>query len=149
MHAARTNVLNHKGFYKYSSWHTETLNSHTMLCIAGIMTTRTTLLEPSGNIYLCEGDHVTLQCNVSSGSIVWMWFANSTKVEVIYIMLDGKKTRTDGSITTQYSGNDSSNLTFQYRVSHLIPSTIICNNNHLVKILTQGNNREYELRVKI
>ncbi len=116
-----------------------------MLCVAGIITTPTTLLEPSGNIYLCEGDHVTLQCNVSSGSIAWMWLINSTKVEVIYTVLDGKTTRTDGSITTQYSGNGSSNLTFQYRVSHLIPSTINCNINHLVKILTQGNNKEYEL----
>ncbi len=68
------------------------------LCFAGIMTISTTLLEPSGNIYLCEGDHVTLQCNVSSGSISWMWHIYSTEVYVIYTMLDGKTTRTDGSI---------------------------------------------------
>ncbi len=112
---------------------------HTMLCFAGIMTSPTALLEPSGNIYLCEGDHVTLQCNVSSGSISWMWFVNSTKVEVIYTVLDNKTTRIDGSITTQYFGYGSSTLNFQYRVSHLIPSVISCNINHLVNILSKGN----------
>ncbi len=112
---------------------------HTMLCFAGIMATPTTLLEPSGNIYLCEGDHVTLQCNVSSGSISWLWFVNSTKVEVIYTVLDNKLTRNDGSITTHYFGNGSSTLSFQYRESHLIPSVISCNINHLVNILSKGN----------
>ncbi len=109
-----------------------------MLRFAGIITARTTLLEPRGNIYLCEGDHVTLQCTVSSGSIVWRWFVNS-EVEVIYTILDGNTTRTDGSITTQYFGYGSSTLSFQYRVSHLIPSVIICNINHLVNILSKGN----------
>ncbi len=111
---------------------------HTMLRFSGIISTPTTLL-PSGNIYLCEGDHVTLQCNVSSGSINWMWLINSTEVHVIYTVLDGKTTRTDGSITTQYFGNGSSTLSFQYRVSHLIPSVISCNINHLVNILSKGN----------
>ncbi len=111
-----------------------------ILCFAGIITIPTTLLEPSGNIiYLCEGDHVALQCNVSSGSIIWMWFANSTQVEVIYTQLEGNTIRTDGSITTQYFGNGSSTLSFQYRVSHLIPSVISCNINHLVNILSKGN----------
>ncbi len=112
---------------------------HTMLRSAGIITTPTTLLEPSGNIYLCEGDYVILQCNVSSGSIVWRWFVNSTDVYVIYTVLDGNTIRTDGSITTQYFGNGSSTLSFQYRVSHLIPSVISCNINHLVNILSKGN----------
>ncbi len=112
---------------------------HTKLRFAGIMTTPTTLLEPSGNIYLCEGDYVTLQCNVSSGSINWMWLINSTEVRVIYTVLDGKTTITDGSITTQYFGYGSSTLSFQYRVSHLIPSVISCNINHLVNIFSKGN----------
>ncbi len=112
---------------------------HTMLPSAGIITTPTTSLEPSGNIYLCEGDQVTLQCNVSSGSISWMWFVNSTEVVVIYTILDGNTTRTDGSITTQYFGYGSSTLSFQYRASHLIPSVISCNINHLVNIFSKGN----------
>ncbi len=112
---------------------------HTMLCFAGVMINPTTLLEPSGNIYLCEGDHVALQCNVSSGSIAWMWFANSMEVVVLYTRLDGNTTRTDGSITTQYFGYGSSTLSFQYRASHLIPSVIICNINHRVNIFSKGN----------
>ncbi len=115
------------------------IHEYTMLCFAGIITIPTTLLEPSGNIYLCEGDHVSLQCNVSSGSIEWIWHINSTEVYVIYTVLDGKTTRTDGSITTQYFGYGSSTLSFQYRVSHLIPSVINCNINHLVNILSKGN----------
>ncbi len=68
-----------------------------------------------------------------------MWFVNSTKVEVIYTRLDGNTIRTDGSITTQYFGDGSSTLSFQYRVSHLIPSVISCNTNHLVNIFSKGN----------
>ncbi len=87
------------------------------------------MLQPSGDLTVCEGEIATLHCTVPFGSMEWVWFANTSRERII---LNGEiqalnTTFEVSNVTLIVVNRVSSKLTFQYGVNNLYISTIYCN----------------------